>query len=101
MTGPVNRSESGGGSRRDFLKGSAVLGAAMATGLGGSGAHAAGSGTIKVGLIGCGGRGTGAAVNAMSAGKDVKLVALGDMFREALDASRAQLRKEGGDRFDV
>jgi predicted dehydrogenase len=89
------------GSRREFLKGSAVLGAAMATGLAGSGAHAAGNGTIRVGLIGCGGRGTGAAEQAMAAGKDVKLVALGDMFRDQLDASRALLRGAGGDRFDV
>ena len=89
-------------SRRDFLTGTTtLLGAAMASGLGGSGAHAAGEGTIKVGLVGCGGRGTGAAVNAMAAGKDVKLVALGDMFRDALEASRSELRKEGGDLCDV
>jgi predicted dehydrogenase len=73
----------------------------MATGVAGSGAHAAGSGTVRVGLVGCGGRGTGAAANAMKAGKDVKLVALGDMFRDALEASRSNLRGEGGDRFDV
>lgn len=53
--------------------------------------HAAGSGTIKIGLIGCGGRGTGAAVNAMNAGKDVQLVALADVFRDRLDLSRRQL----------
>ena len=101
MTGQSIRSESGGASRRDFLRTSSLLGAAMAADVSGSGVHAAGSGTIKVGLIGCGGRGTGAAVNAMAAGKDVKLVALGDMFRENLDASRDQLRKDGGERFDV
>ncbi len=100
MTGPTNQT-SEGASRRDFLKTSSLLGAAMATGAGGSGAFAAADGTIKVGLVGCGGRGTGAAVNAMAAGKDIKLVALGDMFRENLDFSRDQLRKEGGDRFDV
>jgi len=101
VTGPTNRSESGGASRRDFLRTSSLLSAALATGAAGSGAHAAGGDTIRVGLIGCGGRGTGAAVNAMKAGKDVKLVALGDMFRENLEASRSQLRAEGGDRFDV
>jgi predicted dehydrogenase len=73
----------------------------MATGVAGAGAHAAGSGTIKVGLVGCGGRGTGAAANAMKAGKDVKLVALGDMFADALEASRSHLRGEGGERFEV
>jgi predicted dehydrogenase len=94
-------SASSGASRRDFLRTSSLLGAAMAAGVGGSGAHAAGSGVIKVGLVGCGGRGTGAAEQAMAAGKDIKLVALGDMFREQLDASRSHLRNAGGDRFDV
>ncbi|GAC1451066.1 MAG: Gfo/Idh/MocA family oxidoreductase [Isosphaeraceae bacterium] len=88
-------------SRRDFLRASSLLGAALATGAAGSGAHAAGNGTIRVGLIGCGGRGTGAAVNALAAGKDIKLVALADMFRENLDACRDQLRKDGGEGFDV
>ena len=97
---PIN-SESGAASRRDFLRTSSLLGAAMAVGAADSGAHAAGNGTIRVGLIGCGGRGTGAASNAMAAGKDIKLVALGDMFRERLDESRDQLRNEGGERFDV
>lgn len=101
MTGQPNNAESTGASRREFLRTSSLLGAAMATGVAGSGAHAAEGGVIKVGLIGCGGRGTGAAEQAMSAGKDVKLVALGDMFREQLDASRSHLRGAGGDRFDV
>jgi myo-inositol 2-dehydrogenase/D-chiro-inositol 1-dehydrogenase len=54
-------------------------------------AHAAGSDVIKIGLIGCGGRGTEAAGNAMNAGRDVRLVALADLFKERLDASHAQL----------
>lgn len=101
MTGQTIHAESNGGTRRDFLKSSTLLSAAMATGLSSSGAHAAGSGTIRVGLIGCGGRGTGAGEQAMAAGKDVKLVALGDMFRESLENSRDHLRRVGGDRFDV
>jgi predicted dehydrogenase len=101
VTGRTTDTNSGGASRRDFLRTSSLLGVALATGAGGSGAHAAGSDTIRVGLVGCGGRGTGAAANAMKAGKDVKLVAMGDMFPEALEASRSQLRTEGGDRFDV
>ena len=56
-------------SRRDFLKtSSAALGAAVAANLSvGRSAHAAGSDILKVGLIGCGGRGSGAAANAMNA----------------------------------
>ncbi len=101
MTGPTTRPNAGGPSRRDFLQTSTLLTAAMAVGVSGSGAYAAGSGTIKVGLVGCGGRGTGAAVNAMKAGSDIRLVALGDMFRDNLESSRAQLKGDGGDRFDV
>ena len=101
VTGQILRSDLDAASRRDFLKTSSLLGAAMAVGTASSGAHAAGSGTIRVGLVGCGGRGTGAASQAMHAGKDVKLVALGDMFSENLQASRSTLRNEGGENFDV
>jgi predicted dehydrogenase len=101
VTGQTIDSNSGGASRRDFLRTSSLLGAALATGVAGSGAHAAGGDTIRIGLIGCGGRGTGAAEDALNAGKDIKLVAMGDMFREALEASRSSLRQAGGTQFDV
>ena len=52
------------------------------------GAHAAGSDVIKVGLIGCGGRGSGAAANAMNAGDDVRLVAMADIFEDKVQGSR-------------
>ncbi len=82
-------------SRRDFLKTTAVLGSAA---LAGSlaiarGAHAAGSDVIKVGLIGCGGRGSGAAANAMNAGKDVRLVAVADLFEERVKDAVPRLKK--------
>jgi predicted dehydrogenase len=82
-------------SRRDFLRTSALLGgAALAGPLSiGRGAHAAGSDVIKVGLVGCGGRGSGAAANAMNAGKDVRLVAMADVFADHLSSSREQLKK--------
>ncbi len=51
----------------------------------GQGAHAAGSDVIRVGLIGCGGRGTGAANDCLTLGPDVKIVALGDLFQDRLD----------------
>lgn len=74
-------------TRRDFLKTSALAGAA-ATGLSlARGAHAAENGDIRVGLIGCGGRGTGAAVNAMNAGPEIKLVAMADAFQDHAEAS--------------
>ena len=82
-------------SRRGFLKQSAVLaGSAMAVGLPLSrGVHAAGDGTLKVGLIGCGGRGSGAAANAMNAGNDIKLVAMADVFEDKVKGSRDRLKK--------
>ena len=76
-----------GASRRAFLRtGSALTGGALlasqasAAPLGKlSGmAHVANNETLKVGLIGCGGRGTGAAANALRADPNVKLYAMGD-----------------------
>ncbi len=81
-------------SRRQFLQRSAVSGAAAFGALSlARGAHAGGSGIIKVGLIGCGGRGSGAAANAMNAGKDVHLVAVGDLLEERLKDSCPRLKK--------
>jgi predicted dehydrogenase len=80
-------------SRRDFLKSSTV--AAAAAGLGGvPAAWAAGSDTIRVGLVGCGGRGTGAAQNVLLSSPGVKLVALGDAFQDRLDNCKAQLAQK-------
>lgn len=90
-------------SRRDFLKSSAALGGAAALSplaLERS-VHAAGSGVIRVGLIGCGGRGTDAAVNAMNAGQDIRLVALADIFPERLDTSRELLKKRKPDQVEL
>ncbi len=48
---------------------------------------------IKVGLIGCGGRGSGAAANALNAGKDVRLVAVADVFEERIKDAVPRLKK--------
>ena len=61
----------------------------------------AGSDVIRIGLIGCGGRGTEAALNAMNAGKDIRLVALADIFRERLDSSRKTLQAARPDQVEV
>src|SRR5208283_3304583 len=88
---PINGS--GKTSRRDFLKTSAAaVGATLATQLATSNAHASGSDVLRIGLIGCGGRGTGAAAQALNADKNVKLVAMGDMFADRLKSSLAQLK---------
>ena len=90
-------------SRRDFLKTSGVaVGGAMAGGLSlARGAHAAEDNTIKVGLVGCGGRGTGAAGNALDADPNTKLVAVADVFEDKMTNSLKNLRAKYGDRIAV
>jgi len=80
-------------SRRDFLKGSVASAAVIGAGTMGlmPGAWAAGSDTIKVGVIGCGGRGTGAAFDCLNADPGVKIVALGDLFKDRLDGCLGRL----------
>jgi len=83
----TDRSEEPTSSRRDFLKSSTVaaVGATIAANFNTiPGAYAAGSDEIRIGLIGCGGRGTGAAINAIASAPGVKLVAMGDAFKDRL-----------------
>ena len=91
-------------SRREFLKRSAAAGVALAGGLSiARSAHAAGSDVIRIALVGCGGRGTGAAVNALSnsAKANVKLVAMADAFRDSLDRSLKAIQSQRKDQVDV
>jgi predicted dehydrogenase len=91
-------------TRREFLKTStaAVVGGAVAAGLGAIPAvHAAGSDVIKVGLIGCGGRGSGAAEDAVTAAPNVKLVAVGDVFKDRIETCLARIKKVAADKLDV
>lgn len=77
-------------TRRRFLKASLGAGALVSLGLERL-AHAAGSDVIRVGLIGCGDRGTGAALQALQADRGARLVAMADVFLEHVRASREQL----------
>jgi len=90
-------------SRRDFLKTSTTaVSAAVAGGLAlRRSAHAAGDDTIKIGLIGCGGRGSGAAVNALNADPNAKLVAMADVFEDKVTTSRDRLKKIDPERVAV
>ncbi len=88
-------------SRRRFLKTTAAAVAGASVLEFAPPVHAAGSGTIKVGLIGCGGRGTGAAEQACNAGDDVRLIALGDLFRDHLEDKREVLRSSLRGKFAV
>ena len=89
-------------SRRGFLKKSAVagIGATAFTSLT-SRAFAANDETIRVGLIGCGGRGTGAATQALSTTGPVKLVAMADAFGDHLDSAHGQIQNAHGDKVAV
>src|SRR5690348_8510958 len=81
-------------SRRDVLRTgtAAAVGAALAaTYAFPSGVYAKASDKIKVGLVGCGGRGGGAAVNALTADESAEIVALGDMFSDKLEEKHEQL----------
>jgi predicted dehydrogenase len=83
------RASGGAPTRREFLKTTAVAGTALAANLSLlSNVHAAGDDIIKVGLIGCGGRGTGAIDNVLHSARNVKIVALADIFKDRLDSCR-------------
>ena len=77
-------------SRRAFVQTSAAAAAAFAFP---SGVFAFGADTIRVGLIGCGGRGTGAARDCLGGSEGVELVAMGDLVPDRLEQSRAELAK--------
>ena len=90
--------------RRGFLKSSsAIAGSAVALGSLSieRGAFAQSSDTIKVALVGCGGRGSGAANQALSTAGDVKLVAMADAFKDRMDGSLKGLQKNHGLKADV
>jgi predicted dehydrogenase len=83
-------------SRRDFIKNTSKLAAGSAlAGVAVPHVHAASNNTIQVALVGCGGRGTGAAKNALSTqAGPVKLVAMADAFGDRLRNSYSSLRQE-------
>lgn len=90
-------------SRREFVATvGAAAGASAFAGLTVPPVHAGEDNTIRVALVGCGGRGTGAAANAMSVKNGpVKLVAMADVFEDRLDGSYKNLEQRYSDRMDV
>ena len=89
-------------TRRDFLKTSAVV--AGSTAMAGSlmsNVHADGPDVIRVGLIGCGGRGSEAAAQCLRGGPNVRLTAMGDAFRDRLQGSLNGLRNDNAIRENV
>lgn len=90
-------------TRRQFLVNSSLLtGAALAATLDiHRSAHAAGSDAIRIGLIGCGGRGSGAVANALTVAPNARLTALADAFADRMEGSARALKQKFGDRVVV
>lgn len=87
-------------TRRNFLKQSAVAVSALA-GAAPLNAHVAGGDTLKVGLVGCGNRGSGAIQNALAADKYTSLWALADAFADRVDSCRDKTSKEFPNQIDL
>jgi myo-inositol 2-dehydrogenase/D-chiro-inositol 1-dehydrogenase len=84
--------EAAGASRRTFLK---VAAAAPVVG------YVAGDERIRVGVIGCGGRGTAASINAMNAGPDVEIVAMADLLLDRVHEARTAIQAQKKDQAKV
>src|SRR5690349_17257305 len=99
----MKASSSTGTSRRQFLKQSALVGGALAAPaiLPGRLFAAENGDTLKIGLIGCGGRGSGAADQALNADKNVVLTAMADAFEPRLQTSLANLQKRHPEKVKV
>jgi predicted dehydrogenase len=98
MTG--NSSENQSITRRDFIKASVMASLAAAI-PGNLGLYAAGSDPIRIGLVGCGGRGTGAALDCLNGAEGVEVVALADLFQDRIDSSLNKLKETHADKIKV
>ena len=100
MTSQLSRNRS---PRRTFLKQSAAMAgtALVATQTGVPLVHGGGDDTLKVGLIGCGGRGSGAALNATRESNRAVLTAMAELFPDRADAAKVRLKAALGERYQV
>jgi myo-inositol 2-dehydrogenase / D-chiro-inositol 1-dehydrogenase len=89
------------GDRRTFLKSAVAAGVLAGAAKLSSGVFAGEKNTLKIGLVGCGGRGTGAAAEALNADPDTRLYAMADAFDDRLGESLARLQKIHGARVEV
>ncbi len=99
----TDQEETDGITRRDFVKRSSVAAAGVSAGLMASGnyAYAGGTDTIRIGLVGCGGRGTGAANDCVQSSDGVELIAMADLFQDRMEESKEQLKERLGDSYKV
>ena len=103
---PMNaETDQNASSRRRFLRTSsaAVMGGALASSLQFPSVTlgAPNSKKLRIGLVGCGGRGTGAAAQALKADSNVELTAMGDLLAEPMEKSLASLQKQAADKIKV
>lgn len=84
--------------RRDFIKAGAIVGAGAVM-PGCLSASVKGKDRIKVGLIGCGGRGTGASVNMLNADQNIEFVAFADLFEDKIGPSISKIEAEAKKKF--
>lgn len=90
-------------NRRTFLQASALTTAAMASGVHASGQEPADEKApeVRIAIVGCGGRGTGASTNSLTINKNAKLVAIADVNPEVPYKKAEQLKKKFGAQIDV
>ena len=93
----MNRETGKGLSRRDFAKISAAAGFAILSSRKAF-AQKANSETLRVGLLGCGSRGGGAATQMLQGNENVQLVAMADVFQDRLDSKRKEIAEHGDER---
>lgn len=100
----MNASKPNSSNRREFLRSTstaAALALAAPAILIRTRAFAQNSETLKVGLVGCGGRGSGAVGDALAADSNLIVTAIGDAFDEAVKGAAVRLKTQHGDRFQV
>jgi predicted dehydrogenase len=99
----MKSSSSSHGNRREFLRTSALIGGALAAPaiLPGNLFASTNTDTLRIGLIGCGGRGSGAAGQALKADPNVVLTAMGDAFEDQLQRSLQNLQNDNPDKVKV
>ncbi len=88
-------------NRRDFIKTSTAAVSLAAIGAGASRIYAAGAAKMRIALIGCGSRGTGAAQNCLDSAPDVEIVALGDIFQDKIDGAIRTIKRNHPQKLKV
>ncbi len=103
MKNPIDENNLSEISRRNFIKKSAIAAPIVAFPSGSFATYLKNQPEqkIRIGLVGCGGRGTRDAIDCLSSSPNVELTAMGDLFKDQLEKSYARLNEEAGDKIKV